>query len=193
MLILLHCMTSKHIVLDMDGTLISSNDGFQIIPRTHLKEFLHFLFTHPMIETVSIWTAASKKWFDEVYENCLRNLLPNGKLFYLIWTEDRCTLKHIYDESKYGWYQEEQFHVVKKLRKMWKSSSRPHMEHNTIIIDDTPITYSKNYGNAIRVKTFEHDEDNELLLLMKYLDNIILHLSNVRFIEKRWWHGHHAT
>ena len=56
-----------------------------------------------------------------------------------------------------------------------------------LIVDDSPEKTKDNFGNAIYISPFEGgQEDQELLLLLKYLVSI-KDMSNVRGFEKRGW------
>ncbi|MDJ0724092.1 MAG: NIF family HAD-type phosphatase [Prochloraceae cyanobacterium] len=56
-----------------------------------------------------------------------------------------------------------------------------------LIIDDTPETFEKNYGNGILVKKYSGArEDDELILLLKYLQEIAT-VEKVGKIDKRGW------
>jgi len=56
-----------------------------------------------------------------------------------------------------------------------------------IMVDDTPQKLERNYGNLVRVKEWlGNTEDNELLLLKKYLTDL-KDINNIRQVEKRGW------
>ena len=57
----------------------------------------------------------------------------------------------------------------------------------TIVIDDTPEKWEKQFGNLVRVSEFLGDaSDTELLGLIPYL-KYLKNVPNVRLIEKRGW------
>lgn len=70
---------------------------------------------------------------------------------------------------------------MKKVKKLGNS-----LEH-ILITDNSPKKISENYGNAIYIQSFEgNPNDQELQKLLSYLQ-MIKHVKNVRFIEKRGW------
>lgn len=166
-----------HIVLDLDGTLISDTIR-PAYTRPFLDLFFRFIFM--TFETVSIWTAASEEWYQEAYETLLKPLL-NGKKFYKVYTSKNCTYKMLH--SEYGCYSFST--TVKHLKKFWRRN-KDFTRYNTLIVDNTSTTYKFNYGNAIHIKTFEYDKnDIELLKLIKWLCKNIIGCDNVRTLSGR--------
>jgi TFIIF-interacting CTD phosphatase-like protein len=182
-----------HIILDIDGTLID-NVGDSIYQRPYLKEFLDYCFE--TFETVSIWTAASREWYNEVNEKIfsklklktkesLQSKLLTPRKFYFVWTGERCTFisdqKAIEDGDFYA-----QRIKIKRLKKIWDKRGLL-TRHNTLILDDTPITYAENYGNAIPIDTYNHknEDDDSLLKLIEWLPNLFD--KHIRSTEKRKW------
>jgi hydroxymethylpyrimidine pyrophosphatase-like HAD family hydrolase len=176
----------KLIILDIDGTLISSNSSeHNIIIRPHLKEFLGYLFEN--IEHVAIWTAAGKIWCDIVYEY-IKNFIPNKKNFLFKWSEERCTRVIHNDDIYNGNFYAQQI-IFKKLAKVFRKYKNINInKYNTIIIDDNPLTYKSNYGNAIPIYEFQNNSNDDYLLkLCTYLNYLNLQ-ENQRTIEKRNWY-----
>ncbi len=162
-----------NIILDMDGTLID-NIGFTPYARPHLKNFLNFCFHN--FQHVSIWTAASPEWFQVVNQHIFQHLLE-GRTFHFVWTRDRCTITTAsyldYDELD---GRNNEFvlcypgRIEKRLTKVYKAFKKQYNRHNTLIVDDLPETYSKNYGNAIPIHKYEYNNpDKSLIYLMKNL------------------------
>jgi TFIIF-interacting CTD phosphatase-like protein len=167
----------KHLWLDLDETLLhGDSDEEEVIARPYLKEFLEFCFKH--FVTVNIFTAASRSWFDYAFSETVQSLMPaNNPKFHNVWSEEMCTVV-------------EDYHI-KKMSRVWIRCKRQGMnKHNTLIVDDTPITYNKNYANAIPICSFEdppnQQQDQELLKLMKFLPDL-LSLKSVLDVEKRFW------
>ena len=181
-----------HIILDIDGTLIDGN-GYQVYPRPYLKEFFDFCFS--FYESVSIWTAAGNKWYNKVYNEVFKSFLPKGKAFRFVFTEKRCVkvidwnfIENSGSASDSGGIDSRI--VIKPLLKVWKKHKYM-TRHNTLIVDDTPYTYSRNYGNAIPIRTYKKknvQEDTELLKLQQWIIKTMSDItSSVRSIEKRYW------
>lgn len=175
-------INKKHIVLDLDGTLIcddSMSTDVVGMARPHLEKFLHFLFTDPRVASVRIWTIASREWWDQVYRSIIKPLLPNGKNFVDIWTGSdkirRFTLKYDFEYQIMA--------KIKPLKKYWRRKSNHMNKKNTIIIDNTSSTYLHNRGNGIAISTYVHthfSNDDELLFMIKDLDKRLLNLYDVR-------------
>ncbi len=197
-----------NIILDMDQTLIDGivdfsfvpfDSSIKIIPRPYLKEFLKFCFES--FQYVSIWTAASEKWFESVNKEIFKPILEelNGELnnkykFDFIFTSNQCTIVWTYSE----WHGQSIMHKEKRIRRLHKSCSKypQYTIDNTIIIDDTKITFKNNYGNGIHINPFETcysgwKKDTELLNLTTYISNVLIphykQFKTVRNLEKRFW------
>lgn len=145
----------RHIVLDLDGTLIGED---YICARPHLAEFLAFCFEH--FETVNIWTAASQSWYDQCFRKLLRKHMPAGKdTFHSVWFGEKCKRRYDTDLG---------YHITyKPLSRYWRAKSRRMTKFNTVIVDNTPETYMANYGNAVPIETYlGASRDSELLRVM---------------------------
>ena len=171
-------------VLDIDGTLINENNdpnNWSVVSRPYLEEFLYYCFTS--FETVSIWTAATKEWFNYVDETILKPIrrkynLPN---FFLVWTSERCSYKKdIFTSTRFS---------IKRLRKLWKKKKWGLTKYNTLILDNTPRTYIENYGNAVPIPTFDKRfPDSYLKYLTHYLEQFIDKSTPIRSTDKMdWW------
>ena len=168
-----------HLILDIDGTLITDDEP--IIFRPGLAKFLNFCFEH--FETVSIWSAAGE---DHV-QSISAQVLPEGRKWLFVRHGKYCHARYSTGSG------DEIFTPMiteKRLGNIWKSKQyreKGLKRENTIIIDNTPSVCTKNYGNAIYVRTFEGDpDDQELDRLMTYLQDFIK-CENVRTVEKRNW------
>jgi len=177
----------KHLWLDLDETLVHGEEhGDSVIPRPHLETLLRFTFEN--FATVNIWTAASRSWFEQVFAEELSPALPpSHREFHHVWCGDRCVNTVDYDAvDNREFYQP--YYQVKPLVKVWRRYKFMNC-HNTLIVDNTPTTYERNYGNAIPIDDFEGDaKDAELLKLTYYLPTL-LPLPSVRYTEKRFWSG----
>lgn len=119
-----------HIVLDMDGTLVS-HDAFAH-PRPGLAEFLDFCFAN--FHTVSIWSAADRVWISNILSGpvfCKYN-------FHLVWTRNECVLAHDI--------------FTKPLSKIRKNLPEPN--DIVLIVDDTPETAYENPELLVRISTY---------------------------------------
>lgn len=174
-----------HLILDLDNTLlyaeIKSNKLSKLLFRPCLREFLRYCFD--TFESVNIWTAGTRYYFDAVYPELLK-YLPENKSFGLIYTSERCT----YKTKEYMGTCTHRY-VIKKIRKMIKKISGATV-HNTLIIDDNHMTAIKNYGNFVQIAPYHgNDTDMELIYLIHKLKSICKHYRThltVRNMEKRF-------
>ena len=188
-------MNELNLVLDMDSTLIS-NFGYNINPRPHLQLFLTFCFLN--CKTISIWTAAEQSWFDAVNNALFQPILQkiSARLrkkcqFRFVFVRQRGTIKFtVRPENQY----QPTPIFVKELDKLWNSPFQfpEFTPHNTLIVDDTPETYSQNFRNAIQILpfAFNNKQDRELLKLMLYLKELGQHYQEYKTIlnaDKRQW------
>jgi NLI interacting factor-like phosphatase len=167
----------KHLILDLDGTLIDGSED-EIYSRPHLQEFLDWCFAH--FASVSVWTAASlarlKKGLRWPF---------NWAKFLFTWCGIKCVTKW---RTFGAYYSSGPVMInIKPLRKAWKKYPNLNKK-NTLILDDTAYTYSRNYGNAVPISRFdkEDSDDDEPLKLIEWFPRI-MEAENVRFIEKRNW------
>lgn len=151
-----------HLVLDIDGTLVGA-DGQA---RPHLAAFLRDCFD--ACASVSIWTAASEDWLNSVLANVLMPIMRNTDSFKYTWHGDRCsrltprnTIRYIQRHGEMP----DSLRTIKQLKKMWRRDALM-TRMNTLIIDDTPITYSSNYGNALPIDTYVSGTFDSMLLCM---------------------------
>lgn len=142
----------KHIVLDMDGTLL-----YNYTSRPGLYEFLFFLFTDPRVESVSIWTA-SQNWYSEIAPIIIQPVLEaiSKKIdrtveFLLVWEGNRCIKKYT---STSCYSSSGEYYIIKPIKKLIRRKRLGMTRENVIFIDDTSSTFKRNYGNAIRIEEF---------------------------------------
>lgn len=157
-----------NLVLDLDGTLINATDSLdKVVPRPYLDRFLCTSFQH--FSSVSIWTASSEFWCKQVLENVINPILVSvshtlGR---------KCEFRHIMYDQHCNVYTlpNGKFAPIKPLAKMynyWFTAN------NTIIVDDTPITFMNNERNGIHIPTFVGSNDRMLLLLEQYLWDLLV-------------------
>jgi len=156
-----------NIILDMDGTILDHlqltvNCLPQPIGRPYLDVFMKYIFNN--FERVSIWTAGTKEWFQLCYYRVLKEYIPEGKLFDFVLTREDF----------------KNFYPLKPLYFIYNKFPAYNVT-NTLIVDDTPITYSQNIENAIGIKSFFYDlltkeerkNDCELIKLIDVLERKI--------------------
>lgn len=185
-----------NLFLDLDGTLISepTNEidmvdvARKIRARPHLKTFIETAFK--TCQTVSMWTAASNDWLQYNYKKHLKPILEENKqTLDLMFSYQHCST--IRDPDPENWHPTPV--RIKPLRKIWRAKSKypTYTKENTLILDDTPITYARNYGNSIPIKTYQGDpNDTELLkvsALLRQLKKEFDQTKNIRHVEKRYY------
>lgn len=188
-----------HLIFDIDGTLIhesrdvdDDDDEIVAIRRPWIDKLFEKLFQDERVGSVSTWTAASREWSDHVYTNVFEPIIPSGKSMFFRWHSDRCVFKFDKNAIRNGEDPWSSRIVVKPLKKTFRRFKMVGMnQENTVIIDNTPHTFSCNYGNGIHIDTFNINNtqytDVELQRLWKYLDEKILGKPNIHHIEKRFW------
>lgn len=181
-----------NIVLDLDQTLISSEDLKDFVPdqkkmshfkhakmdnsyitfeRPHLQEFLDFLFKN---YNVSIWTAATKNYALFIINKFIRK---RGRNIDFIFFSYHCDLST--NEGR----------GLKGLDMLWeKFKLSGYNENNTIIIDDNSEVKKIQTCNCYHIKPFYYkrkgsENDTELLKLMEGLKN--MHNSKDKCVIKR--------
>lgn len=177
------------LILDLDETLIHADKDdcafksdfevfdYKVVKRPYLKEFLENCNKDFKI---AIWSSASDEYVDEI----VSKIKPDSLDFEFVWGRSRATYKPTIDLDETGYSDLDHFHYIKRLKKIKPLGYRL---EKTLIVDDTPHKSKENYGNAIYVKEFYGEsEDNELQILEKYLQEI-KDCDDVRKIEKRGW------
>lgn len=150
--------------------------------RPHLDLFLQEL---SKIADIAIWSASSLPYVEEI----IKVITPELKKFedealtakisqiQFVFDNTKCCSKKLYNISN------DASICTKPLRKVWKVYKQ-YNRYNTIIVDDTPTTYSENYGNALPIpKFYGARDDQELLLALEKLKTR-LQLADVRLIQK---------
>jgi len=138
-----------NIILDIDGTLIDENIG----PRPYLDSFMLFCFRN--FTTVSLWTAGTALYASNIVQNILQPILDavSYKLqkhcsFYLVMTDIHCVFRNNV--------------IIKPLQSLGGNFAA----HNTLIVDDTPSTFTVNPFNGIPIPRFSSCNYNDAYLLM---------------------------
>ena len=144
---------TKHgilLVLDLDHTLIHSpDDCSETYFRPNVEQFL---IKMQKLYKIMIWTAACESYAKPIIKKIFKDLDPPLHVF----TRKECTQHRIYD----GMTSYDTFYI-KKLSKI-----KDYDINRIIIIDDTPETYMKNYGNAIPIKKWYYGDDSDIELLI---------------------------
>lgn len=156
-----------NLVLDLDGTLINATDSLEkVIARPYLDRFLYTSFQN--FASVSIWTSASESWCGQILETIIDPILRS--ISYVLGKQ--CAFKHIMYDLHCNPYRLPNGKIVpiKPLAKMYNYWFNV---NNTIIVDDTPITYINNERNGVHIPTFVSAYDRMLLHLEQYLWDLL--------------------
>lgn len=169
------------LILDLDETLVFASTKkldrppdfevgeYFVNRRPGLEEFLRYVGQHFQL---AVWSSSGSDYAQEMVER----IFPDPGRLAFVWALERCT-RRIDPETRQG-------HYVKDLKKVRKLG---YDLEQILVIDDSPEKIERQYGNLIRVRPFEgQTDDNELLLLMRYLETI-KNLPRVRNLEKRNW------
>lgn len=158
----------RHIILDIDGTLVYStiddDEIEKIVCRPYLGEFLKFLFDN--FDSVSIWTAAGSEYALEVINHIIKKFNLKKK-FRFIFSGDQITYEFIVSGKRsYNTRTSDGLGfmdrlVIKDLNEKVFKKFDDMDKYNTMIIDDTKSTFAKNYGNAIHIKKFYPETETE--------------------------------
>ncbi|QEG40177.1 HAD family hydrolase [Roseimaritima ulvae] len=173
--------TRPLLILDLDETLVHGSEirlhreadfmvgPFHVYKRPHLDEFLTDTSSH---FDMAVWSSASWDYVSHIADE-LSTLVPKWQF---VWSRFRC-VQRMHPELM-------QTYFVKDLKKVKR---RGYNLDRVLIVDDTQLKVSRNYGNAIYIPPFEgSDDDNELPQLKRYINSLRFE-SNFRTIEKRGW------
>ena len=179
------------LILDLDETLIHASEtelhrqpdftlaGYHIYKRPHLAEFLDVCARW---FELAVWSSASDAYVARIVEA----IFPDPGILHFVWGRSRTTASRALGADGDTFYSAlEDRHYLKPLAKVSRRGTWS--LERILIVDDTPEKCARNYGNAIYVRPFEGEEDDdELKQLAGYLPSL-KDCSNVRRVEKRRW------
>ena len=106
---------------------------------------------------------ATGDWFLLIFNNILKPIIPYGKFFSFVWCREHYRINN---EGEY----------IKPLIEVYNAFPW-YKENNTVIIDNTPSTFSDNKNNAVFITTFNNNKyDTELLKLITFFKYIFTKL-----------------
>lgn len=151
--------TPKLLILDIDGTLVAEGEIQR--PRTFpLRPGLQAFFqiAQQLNYTFAIWSAAPSPHVSDMVKKIKSQVGENNLSFAFVWSQDACRVKNSY--------------IVKPLSLVYLRQPAFTIA-NTLILDNTPRTYSENIKNAIPIPTFTGTEtDQELLHTLALLSRL---------------------
>ncbi|MFN3160051.1 MAG: NIF family HAD-type phosphatase [Rubinisphaera brasiliensis] len=169
------------LILDLDETLIHGV-GKPLECRHDFRAGHYYIYKRPHIDfflaTVStafqlaVWSSSTPDYVATVVTQLFKD---DGQLQFC-WGRDRCTQPYHPEWQSSYWIKD-----LKKVKRAGWDLDR------VLIVDDTPRKLERNYGNAVYVRPFAGDQDDEELQnLAPYLLSLAA-FPNFRSIEKRGW------
>ena len=173
-------MRIKHIILDLDQTLISSeepedlqkyfdkdqvseddyniigldnynmDDCFTVFERPDLQDFLTYIFKN---FKVSVWTAATKDYALSIIQNVILKNKPERKLDYIFFNYHCKISKKVCKKL----FRESHTKKISVLSDVFNLKDSFKTE-NTVIIDDYEKVYYKQKGNCIIAPSFNFED-----------------------------------
>lgn len=172
------------LVLDLDGTLVHSEFQRRTYQQHDFSLFNEeiFVYKRPYLDyfvstilewfDVAVWTASGCEYAAEI----VRHVFPDPSKISFLFSSERCT-------NKYCPATGERI-VIKDMKKVKR---RGYDLKQVLIVDDTPSTWQRNYGNAIHIESYWGSRiDDHLLHLLTYLE-YLGHQGDVRRVDKRRW------
>lgn len=172
------------LVLDLDETLVHAEEPAKALPgrspdfttsdyvvykRPHLDEFLSRMWK---LYDLAVWSAAGTLYVNRVVEV----IFADHRQPVFVFSGVRTTRR--FDHERHEAY------YIKDLKKV---SKRGFDLRRVLIADDLELNAQRNYGNAVYVREYNGElDDDELLLLGDYLEHLA-DKPNFRAIEKRYW------
>jgi RNA polymerase II subunit A small phosphatase-like protein len=172
------------LVLDLDGTLVHSEFQRRTYQQHDFSLFNEeiFVYKRPYLDyfvstilewfDVAVWTASGCEYAAEI----VRHVFPDPSKISFLFSSERCTNKFCPATGERI--------VIKDMKKVKRKGfdlSR------VLIVDDTPSTWQRNYGNAVHIESYWGSRiDDHLLHLLTYLE-YLGHESDVRKVDKRRW------
>lgn len=169
------------LILDIDETLLySSAQPLHRPPDCRIGPY--FTYTRPFLTEflqkaqesfcIAVWSSSSSDYVQAI----VNKTFPDTVQPEFIWSRDRCIQR--FNPETYENY------FVKDLKKVKRQG---YNLDRVLIVEDTPQKVERNYGNAIYIKPFYgNDNDQELKFLTEYLIKL-RSTTNLREIEKRNW------
>lgn len=172
------------LVLDLDEALVHAEEkgkpqlgrspdfttsDYVVYKRPHLAEFLSRMWK---LYDLAVWSAAGTLYVNRVVEE----IFADQRQPVFVFSGVRTTRRFDHDRME--------AYYIKDLKKVRK---RGFDLRRVLIADDLERNAERNYGNAVYLKEFNGElEDDELLLLAEYLEQLA-DKPNFRTIEKRYW------
>ena len=158
------------IVLDLNGTLVETS--YRRVPsqyyqsrarhkfvyhRPFLQHFLDFLFHHPRVGAVAVWTSCVRENAEAIVEN----LFSGRPSLLFVWNREEC--EKIPQSENYG--------TIKNLERVWRRCpDGEYGAHNTLLVDDSEEKAQRQLENHVWVPEFHVENrlhDSGLLIAIR--------------------------
>ncbi len=169
------------VIFDLDETLIhSSQHRLEREPDFVIERLSVYFrpFARDLIDAVwrkfeiGVWSAGSPLYVDTI----VKTIFPEAVKPLFVWNRDHCT-KHF----------ERSYFQALFLKDLNKTLDFGYTLANTLIIEDDPVKVRDFPTNAIIVKQYFGDnEDDELSNLARFIDGLNGHDNDFRDIGKDW-------
>jgi carboxy-terminal domain RNA polymerase II polypeptide A small phosphatase len=173
-------ITRKLLILDLDETLLFATESsldrvedFRVGPyNVYLRPGLSALLdTCFQCYDVAVWTSSGS-----IYAAGIVSKVFEARELKFVWSSERCTSRRDFENDSYV-----------NTKNLVKVKRRGYDLTQVVAVDDTPMKYSRSYGNLVRVSEYLGEaEDDELFKLSKFLKKLA-DVPNVRRFEKRNW------
>jgi TFIIF-interacting CTD phosphatase-like protein len=173
------------LILDIDETLLHSRETplarqsdlrageYHVYLRPHAQLFLASVSEY---YDLAVWSSATKGYLKTVVDALM---VDQKAPLLFVWDRSRCT-------RRMDFVEQETF-FLKDLKKAHRKGFNL---NRVLILEDEPRKVQRHYGNAVYVKPYEGEiDDDELLILAQYLQSIC-HIEDFRSLEKRSWRVH---
>jgi carboxy-terminal domain RNA polymerase II polypeptide A small phosphatase len=177
------------LILDLDETLIHSTEEipaggsdftvfhYHVVKRPHVDYFIQECSRYFRL---AVWSTGSDDYAEKIVENIFTSTVKPE----FVWGRSKANYQPSRSRNEIislGFSHYDYIKRLKKIRPLGYSLER------TLMVDDTPHKLKENYGNAIYIREFNGEpEDEELLYLLSYLMTI-KDCPDVLHVEKRNW------
>lgn len=184
------------LILDLDETLIHASMFEKTADKIAMysdRYVVYYIYKRPYVDKfldfccksfdVAVWTAAS-----EEYAKRMVSLVFLDRPLKFLYTKKNCI--HVRNDDSVFSEFDISCVAIKDLKKVWKRKfdGNFYSKHKTLIVDDTPSTFQRNYGNAIHIRPWDGDsQDRELHDLKRYLKVMLSIDGSWRRVNKMNW------
>ncbi|KAL0488808.1 ubiquitin-like domain-containing CTD phosphatase [Acrasis kona] len=177
----------KLCVIDIDYTIFDCKQTHnyqvttELLKRPHVESFLTNVYQN---YDICFWSQTSWRWLEAKLTEMNILTSPNYKVSFVL---DKETMFEVTSRVR-GKLKK---HHVKPLQFVWQKFGHLWSAKNTVHIDDLSRNFAMNPNNGIKVSAFKdcanNRDDNELVILSKYLTDVVANSQDVRTLDMRHW------